>query len=186
LLDKEVIFHEDLENIFGKRPFEVEEKVRLTDHVYPVTSLPVAISPDPPVTIPEDPPAKTKPERKSKINDCTYPSLWKKAPPDKSPEKIRDALIEQTEPLYPIIDNESSVYPEITEPLDITFAEAFVKTSGNFVYCESEDEFLAVLQSFILEKDWPVLFCYDEYLHDILKKNGFLLSLPGPPFRKRD
>ncbi len=64
LLDKEVIFHEDLENIFGKRPFEVEEKVRLTDHVYPVTSLPVAISPDPPVTIPEDPPAKTKPEPK--------------------------------------------------------------------------------------------------------------------------
>ena len=87
-------------------------------------------------------------------------------------KKIRDALIEQTEPLYPIIDNESSVYPEITEPLDITFAEAFVKTSGKFVYCESEDEFLAVLQSFILEKDWPVLFCYDEYLYDLLKREG--------------
>jgi L-lactate dehydrogenase complex protein LldG len=87
-------------------------------------------------------------------------------------KKIRDALIEQTEPLYPIIDNESSVYQELTEPLDVTFAEAFVKTGGKFVYCESEDEFLAVLQSFILEKDWPVLFCYDEYLHDLLKKDG--------------
>jgi L-lactate dehydrogenase complex protein LldG len=87
-------------------------------------------------------------------------------------KKIRDALIEQTEPLYPIIDNESAIYPEITEPLDVTFAEAFVKTGGKFVYCESEDEFLAVLQSFILEKDWPVLFCYDEHLQDLLKRDG--------------
>ena len=87
-------------------------------------------------------------------------------------KKIRDALIEQTEPLYPIIDYKSSVYPEITEPLDVTFAEAFVKAGGKFVYCESEDEFLSVLQSFILEKDWPVLYCYDEYLHDLLKRNG--------------
>jgi L-lactate dehydrogenase complex protein LldG len=87
-------------------------------------------------------------------------------------KKIRDALIEQTEPLYPIIDTESSVYPELTGPLDVTFAEAFIKTSGKFVYCESEDEFVAVLQSFIVEKDWPVLFCYDEFLQNLLKREG--------------
>jgi ATP-dependent metalloprotease FtsH len=56
LLDKEVIFHEDLETIFGKRPFVVEEKIRLTDDSYPVKSLPVAVTPDPP--------AETNPETK--------------------------------------------------------------------------------------------------------------------------
>lgn len=64
LLDKEVIFHEDLENIFGKRTFEVEEKIRLTDNVYPVPSLPVGISSDPPVIIPEVPPSEKTPETK--------------------------------------------------------------------------------------------------------------------------
>jgi ATP-dependent metalloprotease FtsH len=64
LLDKEVIFHEDLENIFGKRPFVVEEKIRLTDNTYDPAALPVALSPDPPVTIPEDPPAEAKPGTK--------------------------------------------------------------------------------------------------------------------------
>ena len=48
------------------------------------------------------------------------------------------------------------------------------------MYCEGEDEFLAILQSFILEKDWPVLFCYDEYLQDLLKRDGIPFeSSPG-------
>ncbi|MDP4281689.1 MAG: LUD domain-containing protein [Bacteroidota bacterium] len=87
-------------------------------------------------------------------------------------KKIRDALIEQTELPYPIIDMDSSVYPEIKDPLDVTFAEELVKISGKFVYCESVDEFLSVLQSFILEKDWPVLYCLDPTLQKILKQGG--------------
>ncbi len=87
-------------------------------------------------------------------------------------KKIRDALIEQTEPPFPIIDNDSSVYNDITDPLDVTFAEALIRMAGKFVYCENEEEFLATLQSFILEKDWPVLFCYDDVLQKIFKKNG--------------
>jgi len=87
-------------------------------------------------------------------------------------KKIRDALIEKTEPPYPIIDQESSVYVEMTEPLDVTFAEALVRIAGKFVYCESEDEFIGNLKSFILEKDWGVLFCQDPKLHHLLKMGG--------------
>jgi len=64
------------------------------------------------------------------------------------------------------------VYMPMTEPLDVTFAEELVKVSGKFAYCESEDEFLTFLQSFILEKDWPVMFCYDETLQRMLKETG--------------
>ena len=87
-------------------------------------------------------------------------------------KKIRDALIEKTDPPYPIIDMETSVYAPLTEPLDVTFAEELVKVSGKFGYCESEDEFLSFLQSYILEKDWPVMYCYDEQIQQLLKQGG--------------
>jgi L-lactate dehydrogenase complex protein LldG len=87
-------------------------------------------------------------------------------------KKIRAALIEKTEPPYPVVDQESSVYHEISEPLDVTFAQELVNVAGKFVYCENHDEFIATLQSFILEKEWPVLFCYDPVLQDLLRKGG--------------
>ncbi len=87
-------------------------------------------------------------------------------------KRVRDALIEKTEAPYPIIDQDISVYKEITEPLDITFAEALVKAAGKFVYCESEDEFIGNLKSFILEKDWGVLFCKDPKIQQLLKLGG--------------
>jgi L-lactate dehydrogenase complex protein LldG len=87
-------------------------------------------------------------------------------------KKVRNALIEKGEIPYPVIDQESSVYTEMTEPLDVAFAEAVIRVAGKFVYSESEDEFLATLESFIIEKDWPVLFCYDPVLGELLKRNG--------------
>jgi L-lactate dehydrogenase complex protein LldG len=47
-----------------------------------------------------------------------------------------------------------------------------VRIAGKFVYCESEDEFIGNLKSFILEKDWGVLFCQDPRLHHLLKMGG--------------
>jgi L-lactate dehydrogenase complex protein LldG len=87
-------------------------------------------------------------------------------------KKIRDALIEKTEAPYPIIDCEVSVYTAMDEPADVTFAQELLKVSGKFVYCESDDDFISTLQLFILEKDWPVLFCYDEKIQRLLKNGG--------------
>jgi L-lactate dehydrogenase complex protein LldG len=87
-------------------------------------------------------------------------------------KRIRDALIEKTEAPYPIIDADSPVYADMKETMDVSFAEALVKMAGKFVYCESEDEFLAALQLFIVEKDWPVLYCYDPELQDLLRTEG--------------
>ena len=87
-------------------------------------------------------------------------------------KKVRDALIEKTEAPFPVIDMESSVFPEMTETPDVVFAEALVNAGGRFIYCESQDEFITVLQSFILEKDWPLLWCMDPLLQQILKASG--------------
>lgn len=87
-------------------------------------------------------------------------------------KKVRDALIEKTEPPFPIIDQDSPVYKEMTEPLDVNFAQELVKVSGKFVYCDSQEEFPGLLQQFILEKDWGVLFCTDPVVQKILKESG--------------
>lgn len=87
-------------------------------------------------------------------------------------KKVRDALIEKTEVPFSVLDQESSVYQEITEPLDVTFAESLVRIGGKFVYCESVDEFIGILKSFILEKDWGVLFCQDPHIHELLQSSG--------------
>jgi L-lactate dehydrogenase complex protein LldG len=81
-------------------------------------------------------------------------------------------LIEKTEAPYPVIDQESSVYTDVSEQLDVTFAQELVNVAGKFVYCENNDDFLSTLQSFIMEKEWPVLFCFDPILQDLLKKGG--------------
>jgi AFG3 family protein len=56
LLDKEVIFREDLEEIFGKRPFEEDEKIKIIDLTNPVIALPEETGkpdtdPDPPASV---------------------------------------------------------------------------------------------------------------------------------------
>jgi L-lactate dehydrogenase complex protein LldG len=87
-------------------------------------------------------------------------------------KKVRDALIEKTGVPYPVVDMESPVFREMTESPDVVFAEALVNAGGKFVYCESQDEFLGVLQSFILDKDWPLIWCLDPLLQQILKEGG--------------
>jgi L-lactate dehydrogenase complex protein LldG len=87
-------------------------------------------------------------------------------------KKVRDALIEKTEVPYSVLDQESSVYQDITEPLDVTFAESLVRIGGKFVYCDSVDEFIGILKSFILEKDWGVLYCQDPVIHQLLQSSG--------------
>ena len=87
-------------------------------------------------------------------------------------KKIRDALIEQTEIPYPSLDQDNPIYQPLPDELDVTFAQELLKVSGKFVYCEGYDDFLSTLQSFILEKDWPLLTCYDPILQEILKDGG--------------
>ena len=87
-------------------------------------------------------------------------------------KKIRDALIEQTELPYPSLDQENPIYQPLVDGLDVTFAQELLKVAGKFVYCEGFDDFLSTLQSFILEKDWPLLTCYDPVLQGLLKDGG--------------
>ncbi len=52
-------------------------------------------------------------------------------------KKIRHALLQKREHPYPNFE-ESPLYPEETEPIDILFAQRLTAVGGKFVYCEDE------------------------------------------------
>jgi L-lactate dehydrogenase complex protein LldG len=87
-------------------------------------------------------------------------------------KKVRDALIEKTELPYPVLDQESPVFEEISEPLDVAFAETLVQIGGKFVYCESDDEFTSLLKSFILDKNWGLIFTQDPVIQALFQSAG--------------
>jgi len=91
-------------------------------------------------------------------------------------KQIRDALIDKSDNPFPDIDFESSVYSEITESLDITFAEAFNAVAGNFVYCTDENDFLNNFYHIASNNKWDNFFCLDSDLLNILKPTNLLIS----------
>ncbi len=83
-------------------------------------------------------------------------------------KKIRNALLTKSENPYPIVGNDKPIYNEITESLDLTFAEEFNKVAGKFVYCENENDFLSSLKMLINENSWSPVYCLDKKIKTLL------------------
>lgn len=83
-------------------------------------------------------------------------------------KKIRNALIHKANNPYPAPDFESNIYREATEPLEIIFAEEFIKVAGKFVYCETELEFLENLKALMAENQWENVFCKEDKIKQVL------------------
>lgn len=83
-------------------------------------------------------------------------------------KKIRNASISKTENPYADIDFSSPVYQEITESLDLTFAEEFSRIAGKFVFCEDHREFANNLKAVMESHGLHELFCLEPGLCKIL------------------
>ncbi|MBI9039168.1 MAG: LUD domain-containing protein [Bacteroidales bacterium] len=84
-------------------------------------------------------------------------------------KKIRNALINKTDKPATPVDYESNIYLSTDESLDLVFAKEFTTIAGKFVYCQNENEFIAILRSLINEEKWEKIFCIDEVLKSFLK-----------------
>ena len=91
-------------------------------------------------------------------------------------KQIRDALIDKSDNPFPDIDFETSVYNEISETLDITFAEAFNAVSGNFVYCSDENDLIDNFIQIAKNNKWSKIFCIDNELINILRNTSLEIS----------
>jgi L-lactate dehydrogenase complex protein LldG len=101
-------------------------------------------------------------------------------------KNIRNALINKTENPYPYIDCESNVYNEQTDAPEIVFVQEFTKVAGKFVFCENTDEFISNLQQLINQNKWDNIFCNDENLMKLMKKEKVIFTNEENDFLSTD
>ncbi|MFM9051192.1 MAG: lactate utilization protein C [Bacteroidota bacterium] len=89
-------------------------------------------------------------------------------------KRIRQALIEKTEPAYPSLDWEKCVYAAPTEETpEEQFARTFTRIGGNFTFCENEMECLEQLMKLAGAKGWKRFYCWERQLQELLKQVDF-------------
>ena len=98
-------------------------------------------------------------------------------------KKIRNALINKSDKPAIAVDYESDIYFNADESLDLIFAEEFTKIAGKFVYCQNENEFIALLKSLISEKKWGKVYCIDEVLKSFLKNGEISFTCEEADFK---
>lgn len=86
---------------------------------------------------------------------------------------VRKALIHKSEADYSAAESDAEIYtnPE-EESLELLFAKVFSSLKGNFVFCETKDDFIAGLTSIIAEKKWENIFCSEPEIISLLEKGG--------------
>ena len=75
--------------------------------------------------------------------------------------KVREALVKSAPATPPTPDFVADLYPAPDDDLSITFATNFIKNSGTFVYCESEEDFFDQLFTYKQEKEIQNFFLWE-------------------------
>jgi len=85
--------------------------------------------------------------------------------------KIRQALLIRTPNPYPKLDFESDVYSTDENLMEVTFAEQLKNVDGNFVYCESENDFIKNFKALLDQKEWKQICCAEKDIGTFLEKH---------------
>jgi len=99
--------------------------------------------------------------------------MQESTPREKILKRIRNALIHKTNLPFPNIDLEKSVYNLSTDSPEEMFARAFTNAGGQFIFCESELEFLEQVIVLAGQKKWDKFFCFEKKITDVMDQCGF-------------
>lgn len=91
---------------------------------------------------------------------------------EKMLKKIRKALLEKRDNPYPNLED-SPLYEEYNDHLDILFAEQLTTVSGNFVFCENDIQLIENLLHLAEEKGWRKIYCWEPELQKLLSTYEF-------------
>jgi L-lactate dehydrogenase complex protein LldG len=86
--------------------------------------------------------------------------------------RIREALAKSAPFVPPTPDTGSPIYNMAPDDLSVIFAEAFIKSSGTFIYCESEEDFYDQLFEFKKENSLEHLYVWETFLKKKLHAAG--------------
>lgn len=87
-------------------------------------------------------------------------------------KKIRKALLEKRDNPYPNLE-ETPLYPEYSDYLEVLFAEQLTNVAGKFIFCEDEITFIENLLTLADEKTWRKIYCWEPKLQEVLQKYEF-------------
>ena len=91
---------------------------------------------------------------------------------EKMLKKIRKALLEKRDNPYPNLED-TPLYEEYTDHLDILFAEQLSAVSGNFIFCEDEIQLIENLLDFAEKKNWRKIYAWEPTLQSLLSNYEF-------------
>jgi L-lactate dehydrogenase complex protein LldG len=98
--------------------------------------------------------------------------------------KIRMGLSKGALPMpFPEVDKEQvgSVFTQPGTPVEETFAEAFIKLGGKFVYCDDEQEFLDNIHSLYDSQGWRQIFCAQQDMMSLFQNNNLSFVSAADP-----
>ena len=91
---------------------------------------------------------------------------------EKMLKKIRKALLEKRDNPYPNLED-TPLYEEYTDHIDLLFAEQLTAVAGNFVFCEDEIQLIENLLHLAEEKNWRKIYCWEPEIQTLLSKYEF-------------
>ena len=91
---------------------------------------------------------------------------------EKMLKKIRKALLEKRDNPYPNVED-TPLYEEYNDHLDILFAGQLSAVSGNFVFCEDEIQLIENLLDLAEKNNWRRIYAWETGLQSLLSKYEF-------------
>ena len=91
---------------------------------------------------------------------------------EKMLKKIRKALLETRDNPYPNLED-TPLYEEYNDHLDILFAGQLSAVSGNFVFCEDEIQLIENLLDLAEKNNWRRIYAWETGLQSLLSKYEF-------------
>ncbi len=91
---------------------------------------------------------------------------------EKMLKKIRQALLQKKENPHPMFE-ESQLYKDEEESLDVTFAREFTQMSGNFIYCDGEISLIENLIILVEKINISKLYIWEKPLQQMMDQYGF-------------
>jgi L-lactate dehydrogenase complex protein LldG len=87
-------------------------------------------------------------------------------------KNIRKSLLEKRDNPYPKLED-SSLYPENIDELEICFAEELSAVNGHFIFCENGIEFIENMLALADQYKWRKIYCWEPELQELLSEYEF-------------
>jgi len=91
---------------------------------------------------------------------------------EKMLKKVRQALLEKRDNPYPNFED-STLYVDEEESLDVTFAREFTAVSGKFIYCDGEIDVIENLIELVEELGVTKVYAWEKGIQNLLAHYGF-------------